>query len=214
MYEIGIDIARLDAKRWKQVVSDCAGKIDSVVALLKGKLSPGALEVIAKQGSGLFPTPRDIKMDCSCPDWAGLCKHLAAVLYGVGARLDVEPELFFTLRQVDKNDLIAAGAGGLGRKGAKSEKAGKSQKSEKGKQGIADADLASVFGIEIESAAPVKVAKAKKKVVVKASGVRASVVTPSVVTPIAQARVPKKRVPVAPVLKTIAAKRVRRKSIK
>ena len=69
------------------------------------------MERICQQEAGLFPAPAEIEFSCSCPDWASMCKHVAAVLYGVGARLDEQPELLFKLRKVDEKDLIArAGA--------------------------------------------------------------------------------------------------------
>ena len=66
------------------------------------------MERICRQGQGLFPAPGEIKLACSCPDSAGMCKHVAAVLYGVGARFDHQPELLFRLRGVDENQLIAS----------------------------------------------------------------------------------------------------------
>jgi uncharacterized Zn finger protein len=69
------------------------------------------MERVCREGDGLFPAPGEIKMSCSCPDWAGMCKHVAATLYGAGARLDAAPELLFTLRGVDRAELITtAGA--------------------------------------------------------------------------------------------------------
>ena len=146
IYEIAISIARLPKPRWRSVIDACAGKIESVVDLLQGKLSPAILETLARRGTGLFPEPREIGLECTCPDWAFMCKHVAAALYGVGARLDAQPELFFTLRQVDQTELLAgAGAGGLVKPTA-----GRGAK-------LVDRDkLASVFGIELdEEEAPV-----------------------------------------------------------
>ena len=64
------------------------------------------MDRVCRQGDGLFPSPGEIKLNCSCPDGAGMCKHVAAVLYGVGARLDEEPQFLFVLRGVDENELI------------------------------------------------------------------------------------------------------------
>ncbi|WP_459167373.1 SWIM zinc finger family protein [Natronospora cellulosivora (SeqCode)] len=55
---------------------------------------------------GLLPLPKKIEFDCSCPDYASMCKHIATVLYGVGTKLDQDPTLFFTLRNLDFDDLI------------------------------------------------------------------------------------------------------------
>jgi uncharacterized Zn finger protein len=113
IYNAKVNIRPLPKERWRAVVRECSGKIDSLVELLTGKLSRGVMEVLCRPQAGLFPTSKEISLSCSCPDGAWLCKHLAAVLYGVGARLDQEPELLFVLRGVDQMDLISeAGHGG------------------------------------------------------------------------------------------------------
>ncbi len=106
LYEQTIQIAPLPPARWAALKTACAGQIDSLVELLQGRLSAGVMKIITDPESGLFPSSREIKKTCSCPDSAGLCKHLAAVLYGVGAQLDERPELLFVLRGVDHLDLI------------------------------------------------------------------------------------------------------------
>lgn len=106
LYKVKIDIKSVESKKWQQILSDCSGQIDSVIELLQGKLSSGVMKTITDKQKGLFPQPKEISLSCSCPDWADMCKHVAAVLYGVGARLDEEPELLFRLRHVDHLDLI------------------------------------------------------------------------------------------------------------
>src|ERR1700733_8406358 len=106
LYEVTLKIAPVAKHRWKSICEDCAGAIDSLVELLQGRFSKGVMERICRQSQGLFPSPAEIKLSCSCADWAGMCKHVAAVLYGVGARFDHEPELLFRLREVDEKDLI------------------------------------------------------------------------------------------------------------
>jgi uncharacterized Zn finger protein len=108
LYEQTIQIAPLPATRWTSLKTACAGHIDSLVELLQGRLSAGVMALITDPDTGLFPISREIKKTCSCPDAAGLCKHLAAVLYGVGAQLDERPELLFVLRGVDHLDLIGS----------------------------------------------------------------------------------------------------------
>jgi uncharacterized Zn finger protein len=111
LYTIRITIAPVPAERCTSLAKDCAGSIDSVVELLQGRIAKGVMDRVCRQGDGLFPAPKEIKLSCSCPDWADMCKHVAAALYGVGARLDREPELLFALRGVDAQDMIAkAGA--------------------------------------------------------------------------------------------------------
>ncbi len=107
LYEVAIDITRLPKKKWEAIRADCAGGIDSLVELLQGKLSKAVMERLCRQDAGLFPKPSEIRFSCSCPDFASMCKHVAATLYGVGARLDHQPELLFRLRAVDETELVA-----------------------------------------------------------------------------------------------------------
>jgi uncharacterized Zn finger protein len=107
LYKIKITIAPVKAARWKAICRDCAGAIDSLVELLQGRLAKGIMDRVCREGDGLFPSPEEIRLSCSCPDWADMCKHVAAALYGVGARLDEKPQLLFVLRGVDENELLA-----------------------------------------------------------------------------------------------------------
>jgi uncharacterized Zn finger protein len=139
LYEVTIDIAPMAKPRWRRVVTRCTGKIGSLVGLLRGELSADVMAVLVDAKEGLFPEPRAMTLDCSCPDWAGLCKHVAAVLYGVGVRLDEQPGLFFTLRQVDETELLSSATSGA-----------VSRTRRGGGKRIAADKLAEVFGIEIE----------------------------------------------------------------
>jgi uncharacterized Zn finger protein len=113
LYRVEVSISAVPARQWQGIARDCAQSIDSLVELLQGQLSTSVMERITRPGTGLFPTPKEISFSCSCPDWAAMCKHVAATLYGVGARLDAQPELLFILRSVDAQELIArAGEGG------------------------------------------------------------------------------------------------------
>jgi uncharacterized Zn finger protein len=138
LYTVRIAIAPLAKARWRRVVSRCTGRIGSLVGLLRGELSADVLGVLCDAKEGLFPEPPDIALECSCPDWAEVCKHVAAVLYGVGRRLDEKPELFFVLRQVDQTELLSSATSGAG---SRSRAAG-------GKRVAAD-KLADVFGIDL-----------------------------------------------------------------
>jgi uncharacterized Zn finger protein len=107
IYTVTVRVAPVTKPRWRSICRDCTGAIDSLVELLQGRFSRGVMERICRQKTGLFPSPNDIKLSCSCPDWAEMCKHVAAVLYGIGARLDKQPELLFRLHEVDEKELIA-----------------------------------------------------------------------------------------------------------
>lgn len=110
VYEVTVEIDELARKRWSGLVSLCKGRIDSMIELLQGELPEALIQAMIDRGSGLFPEPRQMRSRCSCPDSAALCKHIAAVLYGVGARFDKAPETFFTLRSVKMEQLVAKSA--------------------------------------------------------------------------------------------------------
>jgi uncharacterized Zn finger protein len=107
LYDIAITIKPLPKTRWEAIKKSCAGKIGSLLELLEGRLSDSVMAIVTDPKKGLFPETKDIQLQCNCLDWADMCKHLAAVLYGVGARLDQQPELLFTLRDVDHETLIS-----------------------------------------------------------------------------------------------------------
>ena len=107
IYEVTISVTAVPKTQWRAICQDSAGGINSLVELLQGRISKGVMERLCRQNAGLFPKPSEIKFSCSCLDYAAMCKHVAAVLYGVGARLDEKPELLFRLRAVDEKDLLA-----------------------------------------------------------------------------------------------------------
>jgi len=151
LYHVAIGIAPLSQAKWKVVRKQCAGQIGSILELLQGRLSSKVMQIVTDPGKGLFPRPRDIKFHCDCPDWAVMCKHVAAVLYAIGARLDESPELLFVLRKVDHEELITEG---LDLRVASSGK-GKRRR-------ITGQDLSQMFGIEIENDTPKKKKKSAK----------------------------------------------------
>jgi uncharacterized Zn finger protein len=144
LYRIKVQISEVAATHWQSIARDCARSIDTLVELLQGQLSASVMERITRPGSGLFPSPREIRFSCSCPDSAALCKHIAATLYGIGARLDAEPHLLFGLRKVDAKELIA--------------KAGESdalpQKAPRAGRILDSSKLADVFGIDLSAPRP------------------------------------------------------------
>src|SRR6266704_5554219 len=143
LYKIKIAIAPVTRARWKSICRDCAGTVDSLVELLQGRLAKGVMDRVCRKGDGLFPSPGEIKLSCSCPDWADMCKHVAAALYGVGARLDEKPQLLFVLRGVDENELLA--------------NAGQDLALARAAPGAArlldDSDVAALFGLEMAESA-------------------------------------------------------------
>lgn len=158
LYNIKINITPLPASKWKNVRKQCAGQIGSMLELLRGRFSDNVMNIVTDQNKGLFPKPSEIKLACDCPDWAEMCKHIAAVLYGVGARLDHQPELLFLLRNVDHEELISADLD------IQTATAGKGKRRQ-----LVGADLSDVFGVEMEE--PVKPSRKKgvtrKKIVAK-----------------------------------------------
>ncbi len=145
-YDTEITVAKVTADRWEAVRADCASGIDSLVALLQGKLSDRTMARICEPATGLFPAPRELRFSCSCPDSASMCKHVAAVLYGVGARFDASPELVFALRGVDPAELVAAAP----------------PVAVASSKVLAADDLSALFGIDLEEARAAPAAKPKK----------------------------------------------------
>lgn len=168
IYKVAVKVTPVSKARWRSICADCAGAIDSLVELLQGRFSKGVMERLCREGAGLFPSPDDIQLSCSCPDWAGMCKHVAAVLYGIGARLDHQPELLFKLHKVDEKELIAKAGHGLPL-GGKAPAAEKTLGSE---------DLSAIFGLEIAQtpgrAASLPVATTKPERVKKPAKTKAS----------------------------------------
>lgn len=141
LYDARITVKPLDGGRWKRLRDACAGQVRSSLDLLQGKLGDAALQVLTRAGDGMLPLAGELSMRCSCPDGAWMCKHLAAVLYGVGARLDARPELLFTLRKVPMTELISD-AGRAVAKGSLTESA------------IDASALGDIFGIDLADDAP------------------------------------------------------------
>ncbi len=146
MYDVKVTVGSVPRARWSAICKDCSGAIDSLVELLQGRFSKGVMTRLCEEKTGLFPSPKDILFTCSCPDWASMCKHVAAVLYGIGARLDHQPELLFTLRKVNQQDLIARAGSDLAQK----------RKAPAGAKVLASDDLSGMFGIEMAPARPPK----------------------------------------------------------
>jgi uncharacterized Zn finger protein len=150
LYRIQITFSNLSSARWTSFKQRTSGRVTNLIDLLQGRLSKEMLADMTHRDTGLFPTPSEIQRTCSCPDWTGMCKHLAAVLYGVGARLDEVPELFFILRGVEVSELIASATVDAARDpaGAVGSIAGTALEGE---------DLSALFGVELDAGTPAAV---------------------------------------------------------
>jgi uncharacterized Zn finger protein len=143
LYKIAIKINPLSKKTWNEIKKKCEGKIESLEELIEGKFPKDLIEIFTTKGKGLFPSPKEIKFSCSCPDWANMCKHIAATLYGVGVKLDDDPKLFFLLRKAEMDDLITETLRDKSKKMLK-----KAEK--KTSRVIDDLDAIKMFGINID----------------------------------------------------------------
>jgi uncharacterized Zn finger protein len=153
IYNVEIKIKALAETKWRQVKNACAGRVGSLLELLQGKLSDQVMCVVTDKERGLFPQPKEITLACSCPDWATMCKHVAAVLYGVGARLDEKPELLFVLRGVDHTELV----------GAEAAKVVTAKSRTIGRKTLAESELSDVFGIDVAPVTTEKQATVAKR---------------------------------------------------
>ena len=196
-YSVNVKIKAVNKKIWQEIKAACGGKLDSLQELLAGKFPKALDDIFMAQGKGLFPSPKEIEFNCSCPDWAYMCKHVAATLYGIGTRLDEEPGLFFKLRKIKVKDLVT---------GAVEDKTRKLLKRAKKKTSrvIADSDLADVFGIDMEepmiskkkkTKAAKKTSKTKKASSLASKKSKSKTVTPKFRTKAASRKVtPRKKV--------------------
>jgi hypothetical protein len=160
IYTVEISLAPLPPAAWKKIKAACAGQVSSLLDLLSGKLGDHVMKIVTDPLTGLFPRRQEIRHGCSCPDFADLCKHQAAVLYAIGVRFDQDPKTFFELRGVDPSELIAVSATALtGPAGAAADE-------------LAGEDLSALFGIDfaVPDPEPVPVASSAAPPAQKASG--------------------------------------------
>jgi len=154
-YQVTISIQSLPKDIWETLTNDCTGKIDSMQELIEGKFPKALSELFTAKGKGLFPAPKEISLECSCPDYAIMCKHVAAVLYGIGVRLDDDPSLFFALRDVNIEDLISETI-------SKKAQTLLKKSNVKSRRVIEDTDISDMFGIEMETGVNKKLKESKK----------------------------------------------------
>lgn len=145
-YNITIKLKPLGPKVEQALMAKSRAALDSLQALLAGEFPADLKEAFFESGTGLFPAPQEIEFKCSCPDWASMCKHVAAALYGTAVRLDEKPELFFALRGIKIGDFVGQmvkreSAKMLRKAAAKSDRVLET----------AAADLSKLFGIAMES---------------------------------------------------------------
>jgi uncharacterized Zn finger protein len=142
-YSVVVSIKTLKKDIWQTILDQCQGMLESLQELINGSFPKTMAEIFTHKDSGMFPSPKEIEFSCSCPDWAGMCKHVAATLYGIGARLDESPELFFKMRNVEMGDLIEQAISGQKQKLL-------ARASKKSSRIIQEADLSQTFGIELD----------------------------------------------------------------
>ena len=153
-YEVEVRIKEIPEKDWKAMIAVCEGRLESLQELIAGKFPKALADAFTAQGEGLFPTPTEIGFSCSCPDWASMCKHVAATLYGIGARFDEDPSLFFYLRNRDISDLVSTAV-------AEGTRTLLDRAERKSDRVLDDADLSDVFGIDMDEPEPEPSAEAK-----------------------------------------------------
>jgi len=199
-YKVEIEIKPISKATWKKLKQDSAGELASLQELLDGRFPKALTEVFTAKGKGLFPSPKEIDFKCSCPDWAYMCKHVAATLYGIGTRLDEDPALFFVLRKAKVEDLITEAVQEKSKKLLK-------QAQRKTSRVMEDTDLADVFGIEMEDATTMK--KPKRPIEKKKRKAVAGKTKRKVRAKVANKKVVKKKVK-----KKIAKKKAVKKKVK
>ena len=106
-YDIKLQIKTLAARDWQRLAKALSRKAIFVAKLLAGEMPPDIEKVFQEVGLSLFPERvKDLKTDCSCPDWSNPCKHIAAVYYLLGEEFDRDPFLIFQLRGMSREELV------------------------------------------------------------------------------------------------------------
>ena len=151
VYKVTINVKPLGKRKWHRFRETATAQMSSVIDLLRGDIPTDTLELAVDRKNGLFPAPGEINLQCNCPDWANMCKHVAAVLYGVGNRLDEHPELFFILRDCDLEelrsvDIVKSVKGGKG-----ADKSNRSTHQVPTLKRVSEEKLGKLFGIDLES---------------------------------------------------------------
>ena len=189
-YEVTIRIKAISATQWAAIKKLCDGQLKSLQDLLAGKFPKELNDIFLTEGKGLFPLPKEISFDCSCPDWASMCKHVAAALYGIGARLDEDPSLFFKLRGVCTDDLVAEAI-----QDKTAEMLTKADR--KSARVIEDTDLSSLFGLDLATPPSALVREKSKPALKKSAKQKAAAQKPRKSS--TKAPISRNRTPLAPI---------------
>ena len=107
-YSVTIRLTPLSDEQWESATGAMASRAIFAAKLLSGEMPRNIEEAFDEAGMALLPTKvKDLRTDCSCPDWANPCKHIAAVYYLLAERFDEDPFLIFKLRGRTRDDMIA-----------------------------------------------------------------------------------------------------------
>lgn len=202
-YQVEIDIKPITKAQWKRIIHAVSGELASLEQLLQGCFPKTLQAIFTADKKGLFPTPKEISLSCDCPDSATMCKHVAAVLYGIGTRLDEDPLLFFVLRQAHVEDLITQAVQDQSNKLLK-------QAKRKSTRVIDDSELGDVFGIDLDTQPDAPKTRRKKTKTAQAKKPKQSV------APKRKTKATKKKVAKKKVIKAVkkVAKKTTQKAVK
>lgn len=105
-YNIDIEITPIAKTRWSEVIQRLSSKASIISRLLLNEVPENIEDTFDDLGLHLLPqSSKDFKTNCSCPDYANPCKHIAGVYYLVASQLDNNPWLLFELRGLSKAEL-------------------------------------------------------------------------------------------------------------
>lgn len=98
-YKVSIRVTPLQDAEWERVLDVLAGQAIFTAQLLAGEMPADIEDAFTAARVSLFPTSaRELETNCSCPDWANPCKHVAAVYFLLGEAFDDDPFMLFRLR--------------------------------------------------------------------------------------------------------------------
>jgi uncharacterized Zn finger protein len=105
-YKTTIAFQTIDAAQWQQLIQILGSRAAFISRLLLNEVPDNIEDVFQTLKLNLLPYSRqDLKTDCSCPDYANPCKHIAGLYYFIAAQLDRDPFLLFELRGLERGEL-------------------------------------------------------------------------------------------------------------